>query len=175
MEETQKALTWLANLALFPKVLVTSILCAVFVFSLFLIWAKPQSVHDTVRSSIPAVKAVLAGCYRRAVFTRTHAQLSQEAMFASISECRKLVQIQIPHIEDHVLRTATADILMALTGIEAEQKAPDFSRIDAYKLVALNGLLKLSQVTGVTYIIPRNLTEEFFFSETEANLPPTIK
>jgi hypothetical protein len=126
--------------------------------------------------SLEAVRAILKGCYRRAVFTRTYAQIDLEAMFASITECRELVQLKVPSVsEPHMSQTA-ADLMSAFYGIEREKdKQPlDFSRIDAYKLEVLRRLTLLSQLTGISYTIPRNLTEEVFFSKTEAALPPTV-
>lgn len=126
--------------------------------------------------SIESVRAILKGCYRRAVFTRTHAQMDHEAMFASITECRELVQSKVPCVSDSRLSQSAADLISALEGIEREKdKEPwDFPRIDGYKLEALKRLRLLSQLTGILYTIPTNLTEEVFFSKTEADLPPTV-
>jgi hypothetical protein len=45
---------------------------------LLLIWAP--SPPD------PAVERILTGCYRRALFTRMHAQLSMPDMFVSVAD-----------------------------------------------------------------------------------------
>lgn len=126
--------------------------------------------------SVEAIRAILKGCYRRSVFTRTHAQMNHEAMFASITECRELVQLKVPSVSDPRLSQTAADLISAFEGIEREKdKEPwDFSRIDGYKLEALRRLTLLSQLTGISYTIPANLTEEVFFSKTEADLPPKV-
>jgi len=138
--------------------------------------SQKGTLGATEKQSIESVRAILEGCYRRAVFTRTHAQMDHDAMFASITECRKLVQSKVPSVSDSRLSQSAADLISALEGIEREKdKTPwDFSRIDRYKLEVLRRLTLLSRLTGISYTIPTNLTEEVFFSKTEADLPPTV-
>jgi TIR domain len=139
-------------------------------------FAKEDSPSATEKQSLESVDAILKGCFRRAVYTRTHAQLNHEAMFDSIKECRELVQSKVPGISDSRLTQRAADLISAFEGIERERdKKPwDFSRIDSYKLEALKRLTLLSRLTGIPYPIPTNLTEENFFSKTEADLAPTV-
>ncbi len=45
-------------------------------------------------AQLSTLRDVLSACYRRAVFTRYHGQRSPEAMFKSLSECRRALQTQ---------------------------------------------------------------------------------
>ena len=85
----QEVVPWLANLPLLPKIIVSGLIVGAAAFVLALIWAPPPEV---------AVKAILTDCYRRSLFTRMHAQLDADAMFASIGECREVLQKKIPDI-----------------------------------------------------------------------------
>jgi hypothetical protein len=73
------------------------------------------------KQSLESVRAILEGCYRRAVFTRTTAQMNHEAMFASITECRELVQSKVPSVSDSRLSQSAADLISAFEGIEREK------------------------------------------------------
>jgi hypothetical protein len=136
---------------------------------------------DTARST-DAIRKVLAGCYKRSLFTRTHAQLSLDAMFDSISNCRKLVESETPEVSDPELAQMLADVLGALDGIErihtfSKPSEPiDVNKIDQLKLQALRNLRLLSRLTNIVYAIPDSrLTEEVFFSKEDADKPPTIE
>jgi hypothetical protein len=140
---------------------------------------EPMLVTDTARST-EAIREILAGCYKRSLFTRTHAQLSLDAMFESISDCRKLVQSETPEVSDPELAQALANALGALDGIErihtfSKPSEPiDVNQIDQLKLEALRNLRLLSRVTKIRYAIPDSrLTEEVFFSKEDADKPPT--
>jgi hypothetical protein len=139
----------------------------------------PVLVTDTTRST-DAIRRILAGCYKRSLFTRTHAQLSLDAMFDSISNCRKLVQSETPEVSDPELAQALANVLAALDGIERTHtffkpsEPIDVNKIDQLKLQALRNLKHLSRVTKIQYAIPDSrLTEEVFFSKEDADKPPT--
>jgi TIR domain len=136
---------------------------------------------DTSRST-DAIGKILAGCYKRSLFTRTHAQLSLDAMFDSISNCRKLVQSETPEVSDPELAQALANLLGALDGIErihtlSKPSEPiDVDKIDQLKLQALRNLRLLSRITKIQYAIPDSrLTEDVFFSKDDADKPPTIE
>lgn len=174
VEQLQKLAPWAADLPLAPKIILSLLIAGVAALFLTVIWSTPSAVE---KKSVEAVRSILDGCYRRAVFTRTHAQMDHNAMFASITECRAIVQSKVPVIARTDLRQTTADLISALEGIEREKtREPwDFSRIDAYKLEALKRFTLLSRLTGVPYTLPTNLTEEIFFSKQEADLPPTIR
>jgi len=174
VEQLQKLAPWAADLPILPKVILSLIIAAIAALFLAVIWTTPTT---TQKQSLNALKEILDGCYRRAVFTRTHAQMDQEAMFASVRECRQLVQSKAPKVATAELRQHVATLLAAFDGIEREHgKQPrDFSRIDGYKLEALRRLTLLSRLTGLLYVLPENLTEEVFFSKIDADLPPTVQ
>lgn len=136
---------------------------------------------DTTRST-DAIGRILAGCYKRSLFTRTHAHLSLDTMFHSISNCRKLVQSETPEVSDPELAQAVANVLGALEGIErihtlSKPSEPiDFNKIDQLKLEALRNLRLLSRNTKIQHQIPDGrLTEEVFFSKDDADKSPTIE
>jgi hypothetical protein len=140
----------------------------------------PPTPRPDATESVEAVRDVLAGCYRRSVFTRTHAQLSIDSMFESITECRRLVQSKLPKVAVAELAQPIANILSALDGIERihvranSPESADNAAIDGLKLEALRNLRLLSKATGLPYAIPDNLTEEVFFSKQDADKPPTV-
>ncbi len=174
IEQLQKLAPWAADLPVLPKVILSLIIAGVAALFLAVIWTTPTT---TQKQSLDAVKEILAGCYRRAVFTRTHAQMDHEAMFSSIKECRQLVQSKAPSVASAELSQHVATLLTAFEAIEREHgnQAWDFSRIDGYKLEALRRLTLLSRLTGLPYVLPENLTDEVFFSKHEADLPPTVQ
>lgn len=171
VDQLQKLAPWAADLPVVPRIILSILIASVAALFLAFIWSIPGTAE---KKSIEAVRVILEGCYRRAVFTRTHAQMDHNAMFASITECRELVQSKVPAVSSSNLNQPTADLVSALEGIEREKaREPwDFSRIDAYKLEALKRFTLLSRLTGVPYTLPTNLTEEIFFSKKEADLPP---
>ena len=81
---------WLAKLPPLPKGIVSTLIVGAAAFVLVLIWTTPPEV---------VVKTILADCYRRALFTRTHAQMDRDAMFVSIGKCREVLQERIPYIQ----------------------------------------------------------------------------
>ena len=128
------------------------------------------------KSSVDAVKPIFNGCYKRAVFTRMHAQMNHRVMFDVIRQCRMMVQLAVPGIKAAPLNQYAANLISGLEGIEREEpkESLNYSKIDSYKLEVLKGLKLLSRLTGLPYPIPENLTEETFFKNEEASQPPTI-
>lgn len=140
------------------------------------------SPEPSTSRSTDAIRKVLAGCYKRSLFTRTHAQLSLDAMFDSIANCRELVQSATPEVSDPELAQALANVWGALDGIErihifSRPSEPiDVDKIDQLKLQALRNLRLLSRITKIQYAIPDGrLTEEVFFSKEDADKSPTIE
>ena len=174
IENLQKLAPWAADLPMIPKVILSLLILGVAGLFLSVIWTTPSTSE---KKSIEVATRILSGCYKRAVFTRTHAQMSHEAMFSSITACRQLVQREIPYISLEKWKQPAANILAALEGIEREEKSEpwDFEKIDMYKLQALKGFRFLSSEAKVAYPIPENLTDEVFFNKDEADMPPTIR
>jgi hypothetical protein len=89
MDFLEKLGPWIADSPIWLKVLVSLAIVLVSVIALGIVWSTPNA---TTKDSLAATKDIVAGCYWRAVFTRTHAQLSLDAMFASIGKCQEIVQ-----------------------------------------------------------------------------------
>ena len=92
IEQLQNFAPWAADLPLVIKVILSIIIVAFAALFLAVVWTTP-STRD--KESFEAVDQILNGCYRRAVFTKTHAQVDHDAMFDSITDCRKLVESKI--------------------------------------------------------------------------------
>src|SRR5262249_28997946 len=120
-----------------------------------------------------AVATILSDCYHRAMFTRTHAQLNIEAMFASIKKCRETIQTQIPNIRNKRLQGEALELLSAVHQIERLEANPDPDLINKLKLAALHSFRKLAEATGGSYPLPQvgKLAESVYFSEAEADAP----
>lgn len=123
------------------------------------------------------LKDVVSACYRRAVFTRYHAQLSREAMFSSLADCRGNLQRLIAYVEPLDNKRLVAGIIAELDLIERIAAIPedDGNRdaIDKCKLRIISALSVLATRAGSTLILPVGISEEVFFDDQEANAPPT--
>jgi hypothetical protein len=174
IEQLQKFAPWGADLPFELEVIVPIIIVAFAALFLAVVWTTP-STRD--KESFEAVNQILNGCYRRAVFTKTHAQMDHAAMFDSITDCRKLVESKILAVSNPNLKEPTAGLFTALEGIEREKtRSPwDFAHIDNLKLEALRRLYLLAKLTGFLYMVPLNLTNEVFFSKEEADSRPTFR
>jgi len=215
VEQLQKLVPWAARLPVLPKVLLSAVLSTFLLLLLALIWVLseekvisdsgdighpgnpgPHSPGNADTShqadegrarSVNAVGNVLRGCYTRAVFTRTHAQLSLEAMYSSIVRCQIVVESELKNVSELNLAQKLANVLGALDQIEriCKRSAPDPAthldlsdadrgKIDQQKLEVLRNLRGLSTVAKIPYAIPHVLPDEVFFTEEDANKPPTI-
>ena len=169
----QKLVPWIVELNPIPKGILSLLIVGLALLFLSLIWTSPSAAE---KRSLEVIGSILETCYRRSVFTRTHAQMSHEAMFNSISNCRQYLQQQIPNISNTQYSQQASNILAALESIERErnQESLDFDKIDQFKLEALRGFKYFEKETKKPFPIPNNLTEEIFFSQEDANKPPTI-
>lgn len=126
--------------------------------------------------SVDRVREVLATCYRRAVFARMHAQISIEAMFDSLADCRVTLQKLIVFVEPEELQQLVASIIGELDFIETLKHEKEFSEmkeINASKLRIIAALLQLGKDAGVSFTLPTSITEEAFFTKEEAEMPPS--
>jgi hypothetical protein len=126
--------------------------------------------------SVEAIRKILSACYRRAIFTRTHAQLDIGAMYRSIAEAIGAVQSQIMNISSPDMQQTAASIVGELDSILHQQTASfqDAAKIDESKLRILQAMTKLAKESGLPFRIPEGrLTEEVFFSDKEANREPS--
>lgn len=130
--------------------------------------------------SVDKIREILAACYRRAVFARLHAQMSWDAMFESLAECRVTLQKLVVFVEPAELQRLVAGIIGELDFIErrrraistASSNAEEF-QIDGAKLRIIAALLKLRDAAKISFELPSSVTEEVFFSSSEASEAPS--
>jgi uncharacterized protein (DUF2164 family) len=149
---------------------------------------KPISKQSDEKDISPIdkepIRRVLAACYRRAVFTQFHAQMSHVAMFNSLAECRATLQKEIVYVEPEHLQRIVAGIISELDFIERRRESilgPNFwnqGRDDAYlvngaKLRIIASLLDLRDQAGVSFVMPSSVTSEIFFTEEDARKIPS--
>src|SRR5579859_1847598 len=118
------------------------------------------------------IQDILSACYRRAVFTRYHAQLNQEAMFESLSDCRVQLQKLIAYLQDEKNQTLVSGIIGELDYIErinaagfTWQGSGTLGSIDGAKLRIIKCLTELASYAGLPFAMPKSLTEELFFDK----------
>jgi hypothetical protein len=163
----QEVAPWLTSLPLVPKTIISVLIVGAAAFVLVLIWTPPPEI---------AVKAILADCYRRALFTRMHAQINTDAMFASIGRCREILQKKIPEIHRKDLQDTAVELLATVEQIERRkpiQGSNDIEQINKLKLAALHSFRVLATATGGRYPLPERgkLGEAAYFTKEEADAP----
>jgi hypothetical protein len=136
----------------------------------------PQS---EAKISKARIRDVLAACYRRAVFTRFHAQLSHEAMSASLADCRVALQKLVTRVTPAECQRLVAGIIGELDLIERVNSAEftwdgsgTAATIDGAKLRIIHSLSELARIAKVPLEFPRSLTEELMNSKADADSPP---
>jgi hypothetical protein len=126
-----------------------------------------------------AIKAILTNCYRRALFTRMHAQLNIEAMFSSIDQCRECLQRNIPNVRGKSLQDTAIELLAT---VEQMQRCKplcgysDLETINKLKLAALHSFRSLAAAIDGRYPLPErgNLAETVYFTQQEADAPLSV-
>jgi hypothetical protein len=104
----QQVVPWLAGLPILQRVIATIIIVGLVTLLLLVIWTPPPD---------QAVSTILSDCHRRALFTRMHAQLSEEAVFSSIEKCRETLQVQIPEFVARIYRMRPWNFLPRLRAL----------------------------------------------------------
>jgi hypothetical protein len=170
LKDTQEVVPWLTALPVVPKLLVSALIVGAAAFILLLIWTPPPE---------SAVKAILSSCYRRALFTRMHAQLSTPAMFASIAECRNTLQKEIPGIRRKSLQDTAVELLAVVEQIERRnpiKSDADIDAINSLKVAALHSFRVLAAATDGRYPLPESgkLGEAAYFTQDEAEAPLSL-
>lgn len=170
IKTVQEVVPWLTTLPPLPKTIISILIVGAAAFVLALIWASPPEV---------AIKAILADCYKRALFTRMHAQLDVDAMFASIDQCRESLQKNIPGIRRRDLQDAAVELLATVEQIERRKpiRGPDdVSAINKLKLAALHSFRVLAKATDGRYPLPESgkLGEAAYFTQQEADAPLSL-
>lgn len=138
-----------------------------------------NSKAGTVRLSKAKIREALSICYRRAIFTRYHAQMNHEAMFASLAECRIALQKIVVHVTPLECHRLVAGLIGELDLIERVQAAGftwqgsgTAATVDGSKLRIIHALLELARCAKLDFELPHSLTEEIIFTPDEANSPP---
>lgn len=172
-DKFQKALEFLTKLPMLPKAIISVVIVGAVVFLLVMIWFPPPTAPEPE----PAVGDILSGCYRRALFTRMHAQLSTRDMTTSIDACRITVQMNIPKIHNKELRQVAVKLLGTIDQIlHLDPTSPDnWAQIDQLKLEALRSFKELAAATGDVYLLPDDgkLAEGYYFNLDDASKPLT--
>jgi len=139
---------------------------------------------QSTQVAVDRVREVLATCYRRAIFTRVHCQLSGEAMFESLAECRVSLQKIVVFVEPEELQRLVAGIIAELDFLERrrpqnvrgiynwEPFGAEARQINASKLRIIASLFQLSKAAGVSFVMPVSTTDEMFWSKEDADMPP---
>jgi hypothetical protein len=141
---------------------------------------KRRAAGDQKRAiSEDRIREVLATCYRRAVFTRFHAQLEIQAMLDSLAECRSTLQRLVVFVEPEEMQRLVAGIIGELDLIERIGKEPftwnglgTIGTIDGAKLRIINALVELAKAAHSSFVLPTSITEELFWSKEDADKPP---
>ncbi len=133
-----------------------------------------------VGTSRARIREVLSTCYRRAVFTRYHAQIDSEAMFASLADCRVALQKLVIHITPADNQHLVAGIIGELDLIERANASWNkggrleiSDTINGCKLRVIHALVELARRVRVPLAFPQTVTEDLLFSVQDANRPPT--
>ena len=171
VKSVQEAAPWLAGLTLVQKAIISGPIVLAVAFILALIWTPPPETP---------VKTIIADCYRRALFTRMHAQLDVDAMSASIEHCRGSLQKNIPGIHRKDLQDTAVELLATVEQIERRkpiQRKEDVSAINKLKLAALHSFRVLAKAIDGRYPLPETgkLAEATYFTQQEADAPLSVK
>jgi hypothetical protein len=129
-------------------------------------------------TTVDQIEKVLALCYRRAIFTKTHAELGVRAMFDSLAQCRSSLQAIVVYVRPEEMQQLVVHIIEELDFIERYSKTSVFytseaiATIDRAKLRIIKALRELAVAAQVPYVRPASLNNEYFRIEEEASLPP---
>lgn len=122
------------------------------------------------------IRQILSLCYRRAVFTRFHAQLNVEAMFASMTEARAGLQKLVMSIEDPTVRREVVGLIAEFDAVERLRSPPGPPEaINATKLRLIAGLNRLGAIEGIDFPLPSGPLEDVFWTREDADSPPGEK
>lgn len=133
---------------------------------------NPQS--GVARVSKARIRNVLSVCYRRAIFTRLHAQMNHGAMLASLASCRVALQKRVVNISPTDCQALVAGIIGEIDLIERTLSKQYWTAetIDGAKLRIIHSLRALATKADVPIEFPRGITEELIWRRSDADLPP---
>lgn len=132
------------------------------------------------------VREIIEACYRRAIFTKMDSEIRLSAMFISLQDCMRTVQVIVPRIQSQSLQYLALQIVKRLDQLErigrqypkndetwSYQLSPAEQRkIDRLKIGIVNTLLELRRKTGLAITLPTTLEFDHFFSVDDANKRP---
>jgi hypothetical protein len=141
----------------------------------------PRARGELEPGTVTGVDKVLSLCYRRSIFTRYHAQLSPEAMFASMSDCLVALQKQIVFVRPRKAQQLVASIIAELDLVERAHKKESTGDnvdttgiIDGAKLRIITAMQTLAKMSGTPLELPTlTTTEEVFWSQKDADAEPS--
>jgi TIR domain len=141
----------------------------------------PPGVGEIEPATVTGVDKVLSLCYRRSIFTRYHAQLSLEAMFASMGDCRVALQKQIIFVRPREAQQLVASIIAELELVERVHKKEStgdnintMGIIDGAKLRIIAAMRTLAKMSGTPLELPTmTTTEEVFWTQEDADAAPS--
>jgi len=141
---------------------------------------RPPEMQATEAGEVTGVAEVLSLCYRRSIFTRFHAQLSAEAMFASMSDCRVALQKQIVFVRPREAQQLVASIIAELDLVErvsqkefAWEGLGTIGTVDGAKLRIIAAMRTLAKMSGTPVEFPTSITEELFWAPEDADAAPS--
>jgi len=126
-------------------------------------------------NSIKVIHKILSLCYRRAIFTPAHLEISTKAMFQSLEKCRIGLQKYIAYIPQNEIRTVVAEIIGELDFIErlkSEHYGGNIRSINQAKLRIIKALTMLSKAINEPLILPISFIGQYFWKTEDLDKPP---
>jgi len=140
---------------------------------------QPLETRATDDTEVMGVEAVLSICYRRSIFTRFHAQLSHDAMFESMSDCRVALQKEIVFVRPAAAQQLVAGIIAELDLIERVRQDKftwhglgTMGMVDGAKLRIMAALRSLAQIASIPFELPTSVIEDVFWTREDADAVP---
>lgn len=127
------------------------------------------------KNSIKVIHKIISLCYRRAIFTPAHLEISTKAMFQSLEKCRIGLQKYVAYIPQNEIRTVVAEIIGELDFIERlknEHYWGSNRSINQAKLRIIKALTTLSKAIDEPLILPTSFTGEYFWKIEDLDKPP---
>lgn len=139
------------------------------------------------------IQELIEACYRRAIFTKMDSEIRLSAMFLSLQDCMRRVQLIVPSIRNQGLQYLALQIEKNLDELERigsrytnkrsndRNGREDWSygmpsierqKIDKIKLNIIDKLLELRRMAGITITLPTTLEFDHFYSVDDANQKP---
>ncbi len=142
-----------------------------------------SSQADVSAEDRSRARALIAACYRRAVFTKMDSEIRLDAMFQSLRDALGMVQRIVPTFQALDLQNDGARIIAELDNLERlhvsrrEDWSYSLSRdtrdaMDAAKLRIVQLLLRIRRRARIPMQLPTNLMFDHFYSPQQAAAAP---